>query len=434
MRNPLLRTAFGGVALLTVGAMLVSCAGGSDPEPTADAVEAPSDLAEPGETIPEVVLRGGLSPYGDEMLAAAGVARGYFEDVGITFDPAPVGVQADLIASVTPLLNGQIQVGSGYPPVLISQLDNVDNVVAFQIQDVFFGYRILAPEGMYITLEEAMADGQSYEEAVATVLAQLDGQDVILRDGVVPTFYQLITSTAGTDMGAWNITYLSNPDIVRAAQAGQSDFVSPTGAVELVRLLNDGWESLIALPDVLENSPLDETVSLRATFSGYLTTTEFAEEDWDSLLRYSSVVYRLIDEFEEDPEGVAADYVDLLNSYTGSDLTAADLAATFDGLYQLYSFEEAAEFYENEDSLFNFDTVMGAQIDALASQGVIGEGHTPDQLSIAGEIWADLKRYQEAAEAALAEAPAGDLATAAQAQYDARNYLDAYRLAEAASQ
>jgi hypothetical protein len=435
MRKPALRATLGASAALTVLALLAGCASDTPAgEGAAPASLAPAELSEPGDSIPEVTLKAGLSPYGDEMLAAAGAVRGYFSDVGITFDPAPVGVKADLIAAVTPLLNGQIEVGSGYPPALISQMDNVDNVVAFQIQDVFYGYRILAPEGKYRTLADEMESGKDYDEALAAVLSQLDGQDVILRDGVVPTFYQLITSTAGTDMGAWNVTYLANADIVRAAQAGQADFVSPTGAVEIVRLLGDGWESLVALPDVIENSPADETVSLRATFSGYLTTTEFAEDNWDTLLRYASVIYRLVDEFEADPEGVAADYIDYLNSYTGSDLSAADLAATFDGLYSLRTFEDAAEFYEDEDAPFFFETVMGAQIDSIAAQGVIAEGHTPDQLSIAGDIWAALQEYRTAADEALAAAPDGELKTSAQAQYDARNYLDAYRLAAAAAE
>uniref|UniRef100_UPI00197B33F2 hypothetical protein n=1 Tax=Microbacterium sp. CPCC 204701 TaxID=2493084 RepID=UPI00197B33F2 len=418
-----------------IGALLAGCASAAEPGAAGTpAALRPAGLTEPGDSVPDVTITHGLSPYGDEMLAAAGVERGYFSDVGITFDPEPVGVKADLIAAVTPLLNGQIEIGSGYPPALISQMDNVDNVVAFQLQDVFYGYRILAPEGKYRTLEDEMDDGKSYEDALASVLSQLDGKDVILRDRVVPTFYQLITSTAGTDMSTWNITYLTNPDIVRAAQAGQADFVSPTGAVEIVRLLGDGWESLVALPDVIENSPAEDTVSLRATFSGYLTTTEYAEENWDTLLRYASVIYRLVDEFQADPEAVAADYVDHLNSYTGSSLTAVDLAGTFDGLYSLRSFEDAAEFYEDEDGAFYFDTVMGAQIDSIAAQGVISEGHTPDQLSIAGDIWKALKEYQKAADVALAEAPDGDLKAAAQAQYDARNYLDAYRLAAAASE
>jgi len=175
-------------------------------------------------------------------------------------------------------------------------------------------------------------------------------------------------------------------------------------------------------------------VSLRATFSGYLTTTEYAEENWDTLLRYASVVYRLIDDFQADPEGVAADYVDLLNSYTGSQLSAADLAATFEGLYSLRDFEAAAEFYEDEDAPFFFETVMGAQVAQLTAQGVIAEGHTASELSIADEIWRALVTYREEADDALAAAPDGALKDAAQAQYDARNYLDAYRLAAAAAE
>jgi len=415
------------VAAVAALSLLAACAG----EAPSDSVSAPAGLAEAGDTIPEVTVKAGFSPYADELLAIAGVERGYFDDVGISFD-TPNGEQTDLIASVTPLINGQVELGSGYMPALVSQLDNVDNVVGFGISDVFYGYRILAPEGKYTTLADAMGDGESYEEAVTTVLDQMKGEDVILRDGVVPTFYNLINGTSGGSMEDWNITYLANPDIVRAAQAGQADFVSPTGAVEITRLQMDGWEPILALPEVIENMPTADTVSLRSTFSGYLTTTEYADENWETLLRFTSVMYRLIDDLEADPTATAADYVDYLNSYTGSSLTAEELAGTFDGLYSVRNFEDAAALYDDGDDAFNFETVAGAQIDELAKQGVISDGHSPADISIAGAIYDALVEYKTNADAMLADAPDGDLKTAAQAQYDARNYLDAYRLAAAA--
>lgn len=414
------------VAAVAALSLLAGCAGDAPAETTA-----PAGLAEPGDSIPEVTVKAGFSPYADELLAVAGVERGYFSDVGISFGTEN-GEQTDLIASLTPLINGQVELGSGYIPAIVSQLDNVDNVVGFGISDVFYGYRILAPEGKYTTLEEAMADGESYEEAVTTVLDQMKGEDVILRDGVVPTFYNLVNGTSGGSMEDWNVTYLANPDIVRAAQSGQSDFVSPTGAVEITRLQMDGWEPIISLPEVIENMPTADTVALRSTFSGYVTTTDYAADNWDTLLRFTSVMYRLIDDLEADPTATAADYVDYLNSYTGSSLTAEELAGTFDGLYSVRNFEDAAALYDDGDDAFNFQHVAGAQIDELAKQGVISEGHTPDDLSIAGAIYDALVEYKANADEQLAQAPDGDLKTAAQAQYDARNYLDAYRLAAAA--
>lgn len=432
-----LRGRLGALAVAAAVSLIAGCSSGSG-NASAEFTP-PAELATAGDTIPAATVKAGFSPYGDELIGIAGVARGYFDQVGITIDPAPNGAQTDLIASLTPLINKQIELGSGYIPAIASQLDNVNNVVGFGISDVFYGYRILAPTGMYTTLSKEMATGKSYQEAVSAVLEQVKGKDVILRQGVVPTFYDLVNGTAGGSMADWNIDYLSNPDIVRAAQSGQADFVSPTGAVEISRLQMDGWESLIDLRQVIDNMPADETVSLRSTFSGYLTTTDYAQENWDTLLRFTSVMYRLIDDMEADPVGTSADYVDYLNSYTGSSLTAEELAATFDGLYSMRNFEGAVELYGTDgtgegDGAFNFQKVAGAQVADLAAQGVIGDGHSADQLSIAGDIYKALVDYRVKADAALAIAPNGELKVKAQAQYEARNYLDAYRLAAAANE
>ena len=431
----LTRPRIAAAAIITMSIIALSaCSGGDDAASESPRFEPPEELAEPGNEIPDVTIKTGFSPYADELLAVAGLERGYFDDVGISVDPAPYGAEVDRIAAVTPLLTQQIQIGSGYTPAVAPQLDNVDDVVTFAIQDVFYGYRILAPEGKYTTVAELMDEGADYEDAVTEVMAQLEGQDVILRDGIVPTFYNLITATAGGSMADWNVSYLPNPDIVRAAQSGQADFVSPSGAMEISRLQMDGWEPIIELRQVIDNMPSDETISLRSTFSGYLTTRQQAEEDWETLLRFTSVIYRLIDDLEGDPVGTSADFVDYVNSYTGSSLTAEELASTFDGLYSVRSFEDAADFFVDEDSPFYFPEVAGAQIDELADQGVIGEGHGPSDLSIAGEVYDALVRYRAEADKLLGDLPDGELADRARAQYDARNYLDAYRLAAVAAE
>lgn len=394
---------------------------------------APTQLAEPGTTVPEVEANMGLSPNIDELIMAAGVERGYLDDVGITLTPKPYGAETDLLASLTPLLNEQIELGSGYAPSIVPQLDNVEDVVVFAIQDVFYGYRILAPEGEYKTVEDLMSGGESYEEAVTEVLAQVTGQKVLLRDGVVPTFYNLAAETAGTSIADWKISYLPNPDIVRAAQAGRADFVSPTGAAEIVRLQQNGWEPILEVRQVINNMPDDKTLGLRSTFSGYLTTREYAEENWETILRMTSVMYRLIDDVEDKTDGVARDFVDYVNSYTGSKLTAEELAATFDGLYSVRNFEDAAELYTDPSGEYNFDKVAGAQIDELASNGVISEGHGPGSLSIAKDVYEALATYKEEAEKLLGNAGSGKVWGQAREFYKQRNYLDAYRFAASAA-
>lgn len=369
----------------------------------------------------------GLSPYGDEMLIAAAIKRGYFDKVGISFSNGQYGIKTDLIKSVTPLLNNQIDLGSGYPPAVASQLDNVSGVVGFAYSDVFYGYRILAPKGKYKTVAGEMASGATFDQALTTVMAQLVGKDVILRTGVASTFYDLLGRHSGTSMNDWNLTYLANDEIVRQAESGKVDFVSPTGAVEIVRLQGEGWEPLVQLRETIDNLPSEETIALRATFSGYLTTKDWAQKNWDSILRFSSVMYRIIDDMKADPQGTAADFVDKVNEYTGSSLTAADLAGTFDGLYELHTYAQADAMYNDPSYAFNFDTVMNANLKVLKEQGVLKGDYTSSDLSIAKDVYNSLKDYQAKCDEIFKKADKSSSAyKTAKEFYDVYDFVDAF--------
>lgn len=390
----------------------------------------PSGLLKPGTTIPSTTLRAGFTPYADQLLPVIGIRRGYFKDVGITIEPKN-GAKTDLIKSLTPLLNNQIELGSGYLPSVTPQLDTVKNVTAFAIADVFYGYRILAPKGKYKTVSALMRDGKSFKDACATVMRQIKGKKLILRNGVVPTFYDLAFKQAGLKVRDADVTYLENPDIVRAANAGRAQFVAPTGAVEIQILQQQGWEPLVEIRQLIDALP-DETMSLRSTHSGYLTTKEYAAKNYPTLLRFTSVMYRLIDDLRKDAKGTVEDYRDYVTSYVGRDMSTDTLAGMFDSLYSLRDFEEAAQLYERTDDAFNYQATTKAHIAELEKNGVLKPGHTPADMSIAGKVYADLKRYRAEADKLLPKL-SGALAKKAQAQYDARNYVDAYRLAAAAS-
>ncbi|GAB6903846.1 ABC transporter substrate-binding protein [Kineosporia succinea] len=392
-----------------------------------------ADLAAPGTTIPSVSVKAAFPPWGDELLGVAGVDAGHYSDVGITITPEPYGAQQDLLMNLAPLINGQVELGGGYIPTVANQIDNVRNVVGFAVSDVSYVYRIVAPTGKYTTVKKEMSRGQTFEQALTTVLGQLKGQKLICTEGGSPLFRNTVAEAGGLDLEKdVDIEFLANPDIVKAGFAGRADFLSPSSAGFVVQLQQNGWEPLVDLRQVIDNLPSEDTVPLRFTYSGLVTTTDYAEQNFETLLRFTSVLYRLVDEMQDAPEATAARFVDYLNSYTGTDLTAKELAGTFDDIYSLRNFDEATDFWTDSDDPFFYDTVAAANLAVLSEQGVIEKGHTPDQLSIAGTIYTTLVRYRQEADKALATAPDGDLRRKAQAQYDARNYLDAYRFAAAA--
>lgn len=415
---------------LALALALTSCGGDDAVEETA-----PEELQpEEGTEIPEVTVVAGWSPIGDGLIPVIGERLGYFEDAGITFTEED-GLQTDLFESLTPLLNNQIEIGATYMPLLTHQFDTVhDEVTPFMMPTVSHALKILAPEGEYDTVSDLMDEGMSFEEAAAEAAEQIRGEEMLLFTGIEPEFYELAFSHADMTLSDVETTYMDDPTMVTAAQAGEADFVSPNGAVQVSQLQQSGWEVVIDIADVIEYMP-EEAMSLSNTMTGFVTTFDYAEENWNTLLRFTSVMFRIVDHMEEDVEGATEVFVDYVNSYTGSDMSAEEAARLFtDGLYFLQDFDEYADVVLNEDTAKNYYQGTDAQVERLQAQGVLQDDHDTAEISIADRIYQDLVEYRDQAEELIETAPEGELKEQAETFYEQFNYLDAYRLALTANE
>lgn len=425
-----------GAAAAALLIALTGCSPSADSaSPSESGLALPDGLAaEAGTDIPAVTMKVGLTPLADEIIPVIGERLGFFEEAGISFS-APNGIQANLFDGWTPLLNGQIEVGSGFVPLLDPQRDTVTNLRSFADSNVFQGYRILVPAGEYETVSALMDSGASYDDAVREALAQLQGQTLLMEDGGDPAFVNIALKQADLTLADTDATYLSNADIVLAAESGKADFAAPGGAVQIAQLQTAGWVPLIDLPTLLENTPSDETSTLRGMFSGYIVTTAYAEQNYNSLLRFAGVIYRIIDALEADPVAAAAVYSDYVNSYTGASLTDEQIAALFaeDGPYGLVGFDEAASVFDDTDATHSVQATTDARLANYLAQGVLTAEYTASDVSIADRIYHDLVEYRDEAQKLLDEAPDGELKSQAEALMQNRNYLDAYRFAKAAA-
>ncbi len=351
-----------GAAFVALALLLTSCA---TPAP-AEGPVTPADLApESGTDIPEVTMSVGLSPIGDGLIPVIGSRLGYFADAGITFSDGPEGLQTDLLGSMTPLLNGQIDVGVTYMPLLTPQLDSVDSVTSFAFATTFHGTKILVPEGEYETISDALAAGETFEEAAPRVMEQIRGKRLILFTGADPAFYELALGVAGMTLADLDTSYLGDPDMVTAAAAGQADLVSPNGAVQISQLQQAGWEPLIEITDLIDALP-EETLGISNTQTGFVTTDAYASENYNTLLRFTGVLFRIVADLQADPVAAADVYVDYVNSYTGSEMTADDAARLFtDGLYTLNGFDAYGDVVSTPGSGNNYYEATQEQIRRL---------------------------------------------------------------------
>ena len=417
-------------ALVTVTAMTVTACGGTASSAAGSEVSIPDELSpEAGTDIPAVTIDAGFSPIGDGLIPVIGSRLGYFEEAGIAFADGPEGLRTDLLGALTPLLNGQVEIGNTYMPLVSPQLDSVENVTSFAFATTFHGTMILAPEGEYTTLREALDSGLDFDEAAAEVMEQMRGEELLLFTGADPAFYDLALSQADMSLADVSTTYMGDPDMITAASAGRADFVSPNGAVQISQLQYSGWEPLVTITDLIEALP-EESLSMSNTQTGFVTTEDFAAENYNTLLRFTSVLFRIVADLQQDPVAAADVYVDYVNSYTGSSMSTDEAARLFtDGLYTLNPYESYADVVTNEGSGVNYYETTQAQIDRLREQGVLSRDHDVEDVSIARQVHEDLVEYQQMTDELLAELPDGEQKAQAQEYYDHYNFLDAYRVA-----
>ena len=424
----LVRAARASAATLAGGALSTVLAACGQKE--AKAVVLPSGLAAPGTTIPSAHINWAMAPFPDETLAVIGMNKGYFKDVGIDIGPTPRGAKIDLTASLAPLLSNQVQVGSGVIEVWESELDNTSVPRTFVILDTFEGYGFFAPPGSKMkTLVDFMNAGQTFEQAIRSTMAQLKGKKVALAtDPAARLFYKICLSLGGLNPGDMNRSDLQNSNILEAALAGKTDIAAPSGGVEIIKLKKTGFKTLVDEHLLLKLSNDARRLQL-VSHSTYVTRADYYAENYPTILRAASVIYRILDELRHDHAAAAAAQLPFLNAYTGTKLTESDLAQVHKTIAVLRTFDEMGEFLTQPSSPNDIYTDGQAQIDQLVADKVLKHPHKVAEVEGATRVWLDLHRYRDAADKLKAAVGGKNaaLAAKAQAQYNARNYLDAYR-------
>ena len=419
----MLRRLISAAAVVASVALLPACATGL----RVDTVTFPQESTiVSGTDVPNVTVDAGWSPIGDGLAPVIGERRGYFNDVGIHFS-RPDGYKSNLLSTMTPLLNGQINIGATYMPLLAPQMATVRNVTTFALPTTAHVQRILAPKGRYTTFAQLTSRGVPFEKAAAEVMSQVKGKRLLMFTGIDPQFYNLALGLAGLGLKDVAPSYMGDPDIVTAAQSGRGDFASPNGAVQVLQLQNAGWEPIITISDLIDHMP-EQTLNMANIYTGFLTTKQFASDDYPTLLRFTSVMFRINQLIGKDPVGACGTYVDYVNSYTGSSMTAAECAQLYtSGIYVLNQFDG----YDRIAGKFSAQT--DAQIKRLQEQGVLPAGnYTAADISIVGQVYRDLRTYRDRSRDMLTTMQPSPARDKAQRYYDTFDYFDAYRIARAA--
>jgi hypothetical protein len=199
-------------------------------------------------------------------------------------------------------------------------------------------------------------------------------------------------------------------------------------------LINNGhlYDHAPAAPD----SPIQKLVAI----VGIGANGDFVNKNQNTVLRFLSVVWRTIDAVKKDPSlfELQAPY---LNSVAGTSLDAAGVEATIKRLDPLSPFEYGSTYFEDKNSVLYWLNAWPAIIKDYVAHGVIPEGAvSADDFVWAAPIWQRMKSYHDKTGELLAKLAgqelSGDkraLVEKAKQYYERYDFLDAYRLAVAAS-
>lgn len=395
----------------------------------------------PGTDIPAADLRLGIMPYGDHSILVIGIQAGFFTEAGISILPAPLGEITQIDEAVPRLAGNALDITTWYTSLKVGAMAQTPDLTMIGYHDVYIGtYMLAAPWTEAKTVDQFVAEGMTFEAAMNAAASQMVGKRVaIANDGAHRDFTNTLFTVGNIDPSSVTLQAIPDNQQVELANSQRLDFASPSGAAQTVELMNQGWYSIVGTEQLLDGLPPGDPRAVSTVGNtGPGASLAYLENNYDTVLRYMSVQFRIIDEIRENPTEAFAIQAPYLRAAAGTTTTEADLQTIITTLDPLYTFEEQADFWIDTESPYYYATVLQPQIDAAQAGGLLPAGvtYTADDVTVGAGIYRDLVALKEAYDALLPTVPAGAdaaILAAAATHYENRNYLDAYRMLRAAS-
>ena len=306
--------------------------------------------------------------------------------------------------------------------------------------DNFLANAILANPALKLkTFKDYVGEGKSYDEALKAALAPTKGKTLVgapeLSDRV---FEEYVNKTA--DAG-FKLQVLDDAKSLVLAKAGREDFVNPEGAPIVYTLRQaDGriWSTSTissARPGGVD-SPIEPLIGI----VGIGGNSDYINSHPNTVLRFLSAVWRVIDATKKDPSlyDLQAPY---LNSMAGTSLDCKGVADTVAILHPFTTFDDNKQYYDDKASTTYYANVWNAVIKNFEEHSIIPAGKvTSDDVVWGGPIWRQVVEYRTKSDDLLKKLSGAtltpekqQLVEKAKAFYANFDFLDAYRLALAAS-
>ena len=452
-------------ALMTVVALaLVTGCGGDDADDAGDRAasgdaawssasvdsEVPSELVVPADetdpTIPKVEVGFVQLPFNDHSYGEIGIQKGWFDEWGISIVPEPHGSVIAVDQVGPQLVADQVQIGSMASSIWALALDQTTEYKMITFADLFLAHAFLGnPDGNFKSLKEIMDGGASFEDGMKEAVAQFKGKTVAYpSETSAKLFRDYVFEVGGITPKDVKVLVLDDLKISELAASGDLDIAAPTGGPQILELQNNGWKPVVTEKEAIELGGNTDLAAATAP-SGWATSGKWLEdpENHATALRMAAMMFRIIDYKAAEPLEAAKIQVPFLNSIAGTSFTPEDGIKLDRDIDPFIAFEDQQETFFSPDSgsAWYYEELLGNMIKGGVEDGLLKEEHDPDVYILADDIYRELVDLKDKSEALISEveaaSPTGKAAEQleqAQTYFDTRNYLDAFRFANAAKQ
>jgi hypothetical protein len=381
-----------------------------------------------------------MRPYADNTYFVIGMEKGWFKDVGLTIDPEPYGLKTTEEQWVSLLLNRQVDINSATCSILLTSYKTTDQLKCTGLAVTFYGQAMLAnPKLGLKTVKDFVEGGMSFTDALKAALTPLIGKTVYIPPGLAAKeFTETPFRLAGLELPKY-VTQ-DDPQMLLLGKSERLDFMHPAGAPIAQTMLDAGWTPIYDSGQLLKYGPggVDSPLEPMVSNNGWAATADYINGHQTTMMRFSSVVFRIFDALQKDPSlyGTFAPY---LNSVAGTSLDGDGVRRTVENLDPFVPFAAQSKYFDDKNHPEYYANSMGALIKSLEKSGTIRTGVTPDELIWAAPMYHEMVDYKNKTDQLFKQAEGKTLAAAKQPMlqkahqfYDWFDFLDAYRLATAA--
>jgi len=315
--------------------------------------------------VPETNVAFGHEPYVDHTQGIIGITKGWFKDVGITITPEPNGDVLSSEAFPGIMSAGKYDVISASSVLMLPAVKELLPFKSFVHGDMFQGYAIMAqPDAGYKSVQEFIAEGMEPLEALGEAVKQMTGKKFAYpAEAAIKGFILVALSKADMTLDDVNSIVAEDAKTSALMVAREADF-QVGGVPSRITLESKGFKPIITSDNLAQYAEASaDSKELTAIFQdGWLALDSWINENYDTMLRMSSVMFRITEFMNTNEDEALGIQLPFINSAAGTNITPEEGKVIYNSLDPFLTFEEQAVWYTDEESPLNYKYVTGAYI------------------------------------------------------------------------